>query len=368
MGAALLTVGVTACDAPVVDWADDAPVATVNPSPLAHPPFVPVDSAQRDGTPDAAYLAAADVMREAGAASLLSRVLDTTAWSRLRPASDSASALSSASANAGASMTPAGNGMMEMPGMDMSGVSATGSAMTHANTGLGDGESPLDSLRCARSLRVVDANARGRVAVWWTRRSNGRVALVAAWHDSAGNSAAAGAAPVTKQSTWRGPIVIDSLDQGPGDARASERGAAGCARPAPSVAIDDAMGYVHVAYVVAGPEGAGVFYAHQMDPRAAFEPPQVIVYGDRLGSARVAASGTIVAVAYEDPNSGERTRVGLAVSRSSGHLFEPRLIASGTTSIARDPYVNVRGQAVIVGWSELPGGEPKFTTRRAKVH
>ena len=126
---------------------------------------------------------------------------------------------------------------------------------------------------------------------------------------------------------------------------------------------------MHVAYVLVGPEGAGVFYAHQMDPRAAFEFPIAIVYGDRLGAARVAASGNVVAVAYEDPNSGARARVGLAVSRTAGHLFEERMIASGTTSDARDPYVAVRGRAIVEGWSEPPAGagEPVFKVRRARV-
>ena len=43
------------------------------------------------------------------------------------------------------------------------------------------------------------------------------------------------------------------------------------------------------------------------------------------------------------------------------------MIASGTTVVARDPYVAVRGRAIVEGWSELPvsGGEPVFKLRRA---
>ncbi len=163
--------------------------------------------------------------------------------------------------------------------------------------------------------------------------------------------------------------MVDSLDQGPGDAQAAERGAYGCARPAPSVAVDKKYGYVHVAYALTGPEGPGVFYAHQMDPRSQFEPPVAIIYGERIGDARVAVDGDVVAVAYEDPNSGlGRRKIGLAVSRTSGHLFEDRLTASGGISNARDPHVIVRGRAVVVGWSETAAGaDPVFRLRRARV-
>ena len=79
--------------------------------------------------------------------------------------------------------------------------------------------------------------------------------------------------------------------------------------------------------------------------------------------------GDVVAVAYEDPNSGlGRRKIGLAVSRTSGHLFEDRLAASGGISNARDPHVIVRGRAVVVGWSETAtGSDPIFRLRRARV-
>jgi len=322
-----IAVSASACEAPVVQWADANPQATTAPSPLAHPPFVPIDSLLRDGSPDAEFLLVQDALREAGAATLLTATLLDMPASR-----DSLT---------NSSLLP---------------VIPVGAAPL---TPLGDGDVPLDSARCARSLRVALAPQRGRVAVWWSRRDGARVWLVAAWRDTIPTEG--------RLSSWRGPIVIDSLDQGPSDAQAAERGAAGCARPAPGLAVDDLLGYVHVAFVLVGPEGPGVFYAHQMDPRGAFEPPMAIVYGDQLGSARVAASGNLVAVAYEDPNSGARPRVGLAVSRTAGHLFEERLTASGTTSVARDPYVVVRGRAIVEGWSEIPvvGGEPVFKMRRA---
>lgn len=330
--ATVLTLAValaTACEEPAVVWADASPQATTAPSPLAHPPLVPIDSSMRDGTPDAEFLLVQDLMREAGAGTLLTQSL-----LRMPESRDSVR---------NAAMLPA------VP---------VGAA---PDSPLGDGDAPIDSARCVRSLRVALAPGRGRVAVWWTQRPESRVWLVAAWRDTV---------PAEGRLTpWRGPIVIDSVDQGPGDAQAADRGAAGCARPAPSLVVDDLNGYAHVAYVLVGPEGPGVFYAHQMDPRSAFELPIAIVYGDRLGAARVAASGNVVAVAYEDPNSGARGRVGLAVSRTAGHLFEERMIASGTSSDARDPYVVVRGRAIVEGWSEQPvgGGEPVFKLRGAKV-
>jgi len=327
VGAAL--VALTACEAPAVVWLDATPQSTDAPSPLAHPPVVPMDSSMRDGTAQSEFLLVQDLLREAGAATLLTQTLVEMAQAR---DSVPSSAMLPAVPVGAAPLSP-----------------------------LGDGDTPLDSARCARSLRVALSRGRGRVAVWWSERAGSRVALLAAWRDTLPAEQRLGA--------WRGPIVVDSLDQGPGDARAAERGAAGCLRPAPSLAIDDQLGYVHVAYVVVGPEGPGVFYAHQMDPRAAFEPPMAIVYGERLGSARVAADGNLVAVAYEDPNSGARPRVGLAVSRTAGHLFEERLVASGNNAIARDPHVVARGRAVVAGWSELPAGpgEPVFKLRRATV-
>ena len=132
--------------------------------------------------------------------------------------------------------------------------------------------------------------------------------------------------------------------------------------------MDDRHGYVHVGYALVSPDGPGVFYAHQMDPRSAFEPAQAIVYGERLGAVRVAAAGDIVAVAYEDPNSGAHPRVSVAVSHTSGHSFADRLVASAENANARDPFVAVRGRAVVVGWSDIPAtGDTTFRVRRARV-
>ncbi|QJR37734.1 hypothetical protein [Gemmatimonas groenlandica] len=335
---------VAACEKPAIRWVDAEAVATNLPSPLVYPPYVATDSTLDASSPYADFLLTQDLWREAGGSNLLEPTLTSMPEARDSVANH-------------ATLPPV----------------QTASAPL---TSLGNGNAPADSLRCARSIRVVSAGARGHVAVWWSRGAAGRVRLAAAWRDSvvapAGDSTAggvAGASVAVQGSAWRGPIMIDSLDQGPGDAQAADRGAYGCARPAPSVAIDKKYGYVHVAYALTGPEGPGVFYAHQMDPRSQFEPPVAIIYGERIGDARVAVDADVVAVAYEDPNSGlGRRKIGLAVSRTSGHLFEDRLTASGGISDARDPHVLVRGRAVVVGWSETAAGaDPIFRLRRARV-
>ncbi|MFO0072189.1 MAG: hypothetical protein ACK55A_08870 [Gemmatimonas sp.] len=328
LAGATLGLVLTACEEPPARWLDPAPVATTKPSPLRYPPFAPHDSTLADGSATAAFLLTEDQLREAGAVTLLAGALDSLAEAGQRLA---------------ASAT--------LPSMDMA------SAPT---TSLGDGEVPIDAARCARSLRLAVAPARGLVAVWWTRATGGRVHLAAAWRDSVRSEGRLGA--------WRGPIMVDTHERGPRDAQAADRGAYGCARPAPSLAVDRLNGYVHVAYALTGPEGPGVFYAHQMDPRAAFDPPVAVLYGERLGQARVASHGELVAVAYEDPNSRARVTTAVAISRTAGHLFEERLTASGGTT-ARDPYVAVRGKAVVVGWSDFasPDAEPVFKIRRAVV-
>jgi hypothetical protein len=135
------------------------------------------------------------------------------------------------------------------------------------------------------------------------------------------------------------------------------------------VAIDAINGFVHVVYSLRSSQGAGVFYAHQMDPRAGFEQPIAIVYGERAGAARVSSDDSVVAVAYEDPNGGTRSGISLAVSTTSGHSFGERLVASSTSGGSRDPYVVVKGKAIVVGWSDISGDNiaPKLRIRRARL-
>ncbi|MEO7363297.1 MAG: hypothetical protein ABI120_23385, partial [Gemmatimonadaceae bacterium] len=337
----------SACAKAPVEWMDKTAMSDRHPSPLEFPGAEPFDTTQRDTSKISEFAHTQDLLREAGAMSMLANVMatmsDTTA-----PA-----AMGQANTEPGSPALMAMNHAMQMPS----------ASLKLPGQDLGTGEEPIDTLRCARSLRIVNAAERGRVAVWWSRRDKGRVFLVAAWQ-------LAGAAPDGPKS-WRGPVNVDTLDQGAGDANAVERGAVGCDRAAPGLAVDGRNGYVHVAYALNAPEGPGVFYAHQMDPRSTFESPIVMMYGDRrMGAARVAVSGDLVAVAFEDPNAPlNHGRIGLAISRSSGHLFEPRVNAS-KGGHAVDPYVLLRGRSAVVGWSDVDStanAAAAFRMRRAIV-
>ena len=346
-----------------VAWVDRTEMADQHPSPLSFPGAVAFDTAVSDASRSAAFAHTQDLLREAGATSMLEGVLnampeanDTTAITNV---SATVMMPKSGSAGPGAPSTGATSTMSHtMPTPGVSGV------LNIPGVAMGNADVPLDDARCARSLRVADVPGKGRVAVWWSKRDKGRVFLVAAWQ------LVGSAAPDTSRM-WRGPVNVDTLDQGAGDANAVERGAVGCDRAAPGLAVDAKHGYVHVAYALNAPEGAGVFYAHQMDPRAPFESPVVMMYGDRrMGVARVATSGDFVAVVYEDPNAPlGRGRIGMAISRTSGHSFEPRVDAS-RAGRAVDPYVLMRGRAAVVGWSEVDStvnATAAFRMRRATV-
>jgi hypothetical protein len=185
---------------------------------------------------------------------------------------------------------------------------------------------------CAGSLRVARGPGGSRYATWWGVRDDSSVVLLVARSGDGGGS-------------WGAPAAVDTTD----------RGVRAGARPAPALAADSVNGYVHVAYFIDAAEGPGLFYAHQMDPRSPFEPPSVIVYGERPVSAAVASAGDTVIVAYEDPNR-PRPQVELAFSRTGGHLFEERHIdVSGDDVAARAPRVTLgAGGRVAVSWTERP--------------
>lgn len=340
---AVVVTTLTACVDEPVKWVDQMEMAEQHPSPLAFPGRTPFDSVLSDTAAAAQFARTQDLLGEAGATSVLDAALAAM------PVGDTSSA-----ADASFEKTPAGmQHVMPMAGHEQ---------MNIPGDDLGAGEFPTDVARCARSLRIVESPGRGKVAVWWSRRDRGRVFLVAAWkwNGMHGDSAV----------VWRGPVHVDTLDQGAGDANAFERGAVGCDRAAPGVAIGD-NGYVHVAFALNAPEGAGIFYAHQMDPRSQFEPPVVMMYGDRrLGAARVAASGPTVAVVFEDPNAPlNRGRIGLALSKTSGHTFEPRVTAS-RSGRAADPFVAIRARSAVVGWTDVDStvsATSAFRMRRGTV-
>ena len=219
-------------------------------------------------------------------------------------------------------------------------------AMQTALPAAGGTATPLAALppdpagtRCAPSLRWAPGRDGERVAAWWALRPD-RTAEVMASRSTDGGA------------TWDAPVRVDTLD----------RGAVGCERPAPAVAVDTVNGFVHLAYAMAAPEGRGVFYAHRMDPRAAFEPPQVIVYGDRPATTSVVSAGDLVLVAYEDPNTGGRPFISVAVSRTAGHTWDERFPASQGSMSAERPLVRVRGRDVALGWVERSAPRELVTT------
>jgi len=185
---------------------------------------------------------------------------------------------------------------------------------------------------CESSLQLADGRDGERYAAWWSVTEAGRVSLVAARSTDAGLS-------------WAPPVPVDTVDVG----------TVGCARPAPALTVDRTNGFVHLAYSLRGPEGGGVFYAHRMDPRAPFEPPQVVVYGtDDPVAVSVASQGDTVLVAYEDPNVSGRPAVSLALSRTGGHRFDERLLVSTEGAAAQRPVIALRNQTVIIGWLTRP--------------
>ena len=194
---------------------------------------------------------------------------------------------------------------------------------------------------CPGSLRLAHgrsaAGAGELYAAWWAVRPDGTAALMAARSDDGGR-------------TWARTLPVDTLD----------RGTTGCARPAPAIAADSLNGYVHVVYHMQAPEGPGLFYAHLMDPRASFETPVSVVYGERPSPASVASRGDTVAVAYQSPN-GTRPRVELALSYAAGHRFDHRnIVASGSSFAAEQPSVALGGGRIAVAWIEgrTSGAEP----------
>ena len=186
---------------------------------------------------------------------------------------------------------------------------------------------PNDSAACPGSFRTSASSSTEIYGVWWSRRDRGRAVLLASRSDDAGG-------------TWNPPVPVDTTD----------RGAAGCARPAPAIAADGSSGYVHVTYFLDAAGGPGVFFSHSMERGELFHSPVPIMYGDRPSSTAVAAADSVVVVAFEDPNS-ERGQIALAMSRTWGHIFaRERPEASTGAPEAEGPLVALRKGLVAVGW------------------
>lgn len=192
---------------------------------------------------------------------------------------------------------------------------------------------------CAGSLRFARQEATTLFVAWWQPRGDSSAALVVARSDDGGVS-------------WREPVVVDSLDSG----------RRGCRRPPPAIAADSATGYVHLAYFLDAPEGAGVFFSHSMEGGELFHEPVAIMYGDQPSAAAIAAHGDLVAVAFEEPNAS-RPQIWVALSGTSGHIFRVRARVSGTSVASAHPRVALRDSLVAVAWSDshARGGDASVT-------
>lgn len=214
-----------------------------------------------------------------------------------------------------------------------------------------DAPTDLATGACRSSVRIALGNASGteRYAVWWSARADSSAMLLASRSTDGG-------------ATWNAPERVDSLD----------RSNVGCARPAPAIAFDSATGYVHVAYAMHAPDGTGVFFAHAMDRGAMYHSPVAIVYGDRLVDVDVAALRDTVAVAYSDPNM-RHPRIGLALSRTMGHIFEVRIPAVARTgsgdAAATSPAVALAPGRIALAWIERDiAGPASLVTLTGKLH
>jgi hypothetical protein len=204
---------------------------------------------------------------------------------------------------------------------------------------------PTEPALCLHTLRATSALDGEAYASWFGVQPDSSVLLRVARSDDGGRS-------------WQAAVTADAMD----------RGRAGCARPAPFIAADSLNGYVHIVYYLDAAEGAGLFFTHTMERGALFHEPVPIVYGDRPSSAAVASRGDTVVVAYEDPNS-RMPRLGLALSRTQGHIFEHRLSASDETGEAQTPRVALRGTQLAVAWTatQRGGAQPRTVIRFGRL-
>ncbi|HEX2719285.1 MAG TPA: hypothetical protein VHM67_16580 [Gemmatimonadaceae bacterium] len=203
-------------------------------------------------------------------------------------------------------------------------------------------EPPQRTDACPGSVRVAASGTSGteRYATWWSPRADSTSWLVAARSVDGGKS-------------WEVAQAIDTLDMI----------TRGCERPAPAIAADSIAGYVHVAYSMRAPEGVGVFFSHSMDRGRLFHSPVPIMYGERLTETAIAALGDTVAIAFVDPNM-RVPRVGLAFSRTMGHVFEDRLDVPGGRGTASRPQVALASGSVAVAWIERdPTGAARAVVR-----
>jgi hypothetical protein len=198
---------------------------------------------------------------------------------------------------------------------------------------------------CAGSLVATPAKGDTAYAAWWAPRADSTALLVVSRSDDGGRS-------------WHAPETADSTDHG----------RSGCVRPPPFIAADSANGYVHLVYFMVAAEGPGIFFTHSMGGGEMFHSPVPIVYGERATAAAVACNGDTVAVAYIDPNA-VTPQVWLALSRTTGHIFESQMAVSSSMDKAARPLVAVQGHRVAVAYFETnrTGGDAVMVVKSGLI-
>jgi hypothetical protein len=209
-------------------------------------------------------------------------------------------------------------------------LGANGALRADTMAALAGSVTPPPGPVCAGSLRLAAAR-RALFAIWWAPRADSGARLLAARSTDGGRS-------------WSAPAPVDTTDVG----------VTGCRREPAAITADSTSGYVHATYALQAAEGPGLFFSHSMDGGVTFHAPVPILYGEQLGRTSVAADGDLVVVAFEDPNS-TMPRIGLALSRTMGHIFEHRILpVSDDNGIATHPLAAVHGRRVAVAWRSGP--------------
>lgn len=191
---------------------------------------------------------------------------------------------------------------------------------------------------CPASIRAVRKGST-LLAAWWAARRDSSAALLVSRSPDGGKS-------------WTPAVVADSTD----------RSVRGCGRPPPAIAVDTVSGHVYLAYFAEPKSSHGIFFAHSMDGGRTFHAPVPIVFGENAAWVSVSSAGDRVAVAYEDPNSLQPS-VGVALSRTMGHIFRAGEIVSSVNERARQPVVEVSGDTVRVWWSDH-SADPRISMTR----
>lgn len=197
----------------------------------------------------------------------------------------------------------------------------------------------MDEAMCQASVRVAPA---------------GRLSYAAWWRVNADSSSSLMVSRAGADGMWGDPVVADS----------SDNSVRGCGRSAPAIVADSVSGYVHVAYFLEPVAGPGIFFAHSMDSGATFHAPVPIVFGRTPSRVSVAAEGDRVAVAFEDPNARQPT-IGVALSKTMGHLFESRVQATPDNGRAMQPIVRIDKNSLRLWWSEYSADPSVSLTRPA---